>query len=549
MSTAIRKHLSDLNNFADAFISAESSRQLVEHLEMQLKRIGAIPARLHLLDESSMTLYCACAFDCEVSVDEISADALTEIPDHYYMLYSLGDPIGVLEVDPQVKATEEALTQLCSILGPALKSVEHQEVSLRELRYLHEEMQQFTNAGELLAHVEVDVLLVRILETMMTAVKAQVGAIFTAGADGVLQPQVVWGFTEDHVAQLYLKDGRLLADAVFEEQREFCLYGDAVAEHIDCERFPGSLTGLLAIPISGKQIKHGIVLLANPEHVFDNKVKRIGLTVRDMAAIAMDNASLVRDTVDKERLARDVEIAQSVQTSMYPSTPYDENKLYVAGRSVACDETGGDYYTYIEHNDELFVVIGDVTGHGLGAALYTTMAHAIVHQELRAGVGVQAGSNGISMALKNANSERFMTAVLMNIDYTHRQFCYVSAGHNPILWLHQGEIRWLESNGLPLGIMLDVPCVRSKMYDYAPGDYLILYTDGFIEAFNPQGEDYGEERFAQLMLDASKSDPSVEELMDVLYNDVNNWLAGASADDDLTVTIIKCQAEETEAQS
>ena len=547
MSTAIRKQLSDLNNFADALVSAESSRELVEHLEQQLKRINALPARLHLLDEVSMSLYCACGFECDVSERELPAEELSDLPEHYYFLYSLGDPIGVLEVDPAVKAPREVITQLCSILGPALKSVERQEVSLRELRYLHEEMKQFTSAGELLSHVDLDVLLVRILETMMTAVRAQVGAIYTVDEDAALKPQVVWGFTEKHVSELFLSDGRLLADAVFEEQQELCLYDQAVTEHIDCARFPGTLTGLLAIPITGKQTKHGIVLLANPEQAFDDKVKRIGLTVRDMAAIAMDNAGLVRDTVDKERLARDVEIAQSVQNGMYPAAPYDANDLYVAGRSMACDETGGDYYTYIEHNDELFVVIGDVTGHGLGAALYTTMAHAIVHQELRAGVGVQAGSNGISMALKNANSERFMTAVLMNIDYTHRQFCYVSAGHNPILWLHQGEIRWLESNGLPLGIMLDVPCVRSKMYDYEPGDYIILYTDGFIEAFNPDGEDYGEERFANLMLEASKKDPSAEELMEVLYNDVEAWLAGASADDDLTVTVIKCQADQTDA--
>ena len=361
--TAIRNHLGDLNIFSDALVAAESSRQLVERLEQQLNRIKAFPARLHLLDEETMTLYCACAFGCEQPTEELPAEILVDTPDNFYILYSMGDPIGVLEIEKNKTVSESTVTQLCSILGPALKSIERQEISLSELRHLHEERQQFTSAGELLTHVDVDVLLVRILETIMTAVRAQVGAIFIVDEQGTLKPQVVWGFSEDHVASLLLQDGTSVIDAVYELQEDLCLYGEEVGEQIDTSKFPGQLDGLLVLPITGKSTQHGLVLLANPERTFDDQVKRIGVTVCDMAAIALDNAHLVKATVDKERLARDVEIAQSVQNGMFPSEPYEANQLYVAGRSQACDETGGDYYTYLEHDDELYVMIGDVTGH------------------------------------------------------------------------------------------------------------------------------------------------------------------------------------------
>ncbi|NRA40176.1 MAG: serine/threonine-protein phosphatase, partial [Planctomycetes bacterium] len=148
---------------------------------------------------------------------------------------------------------------------------------------------------------------------------------------------------------------------------------------------------------------------------------------------------------------------------------------------------------------------------------------------------------------RHANSERFMTAVLMAFDYKHNQFCYVSAGHNPILWIHNGEAIWLESNCLPLGIMMDVPCQRSKIRDYSKDDYFILYTDGFVEAMNPKGEYYGEQRLQDLMLDGVKESKDIEGLMDVLYADTESWLAGVAPDDDLTIVIIKCQDLNPEA--
>lgn len=538
-----RKKLGNLHSFADALVDVDGSMQLVEQLGVQLKRIGAEPSRLYLLDEGSMQLYAAKSFGCagnDSDVEDLDADVLSEEHEEHFHLYSQGDPTGLLFVDKSANVDRELMQQMCILLGPALNAVQRQDVSLQELRNLHEQMRLFTGTGELLSHVDVSVLLVRILETVMTAVKAQVAAVLTI-ENGKLIPQVVWGFSEHHIDELKSRDGRRMVDIAYEQQTKMCLHGDELQQQVDTESFSAVLDGLLMLPISGKNIHHGLIVLANPKNHFNEQTMRLADIVCDMAAIALDNAALIQDTVDKERLARDVEIAQGVQSSMFPSEAFEHHGLYITGRSDPCDETGGDYFTYLGHGSEVYAVIGDVTGHGLGAALYTTMAHAIVQQQLHAGVGVEEGSNGISMALRHANSERFMTAVLMAFDYKHHQFCYVSAGHNPILWIHEGEAIWLESNCLPLGIMMDVPCQRSKIRDYCAGDYFILYTDGFVEAMNPDGEYYGEQRLQDLMLDGIKESPDVEDLMKVLYADTEAWLAGEAPDDDLTIVVVKCQ--------
>ncbi|NRA38510.1 MAG: hypothetical protein HRU15_10245, partial [Planctomycetes bacterium] len=365
-----RKKLGDLHSFADALVDVDGSMQLVEHLGSQLNRIGAEPSRLYLLDEENMILYPVKSFGCSSDAPDLGADVLAEEHEEYYLLYSQGDPIGLLFVDPEATADREAILQICILLGPALSSVQRQDLSLQELRNLHEQMRLFTGTGELLSHVDISVLLVRILETIMNAVKAQVAAVLTV-EDGKLIPQVVWGFGENHIDQLKGLDGRRMVDIAFEQQSKMCLYGEELKQQIDIENFSGVLDGLLMLPITGKKANHGLVVLGNPKNRFNEQTMRLADIVCDMAAIALDNAALIVDTVDKERLARDVEIAQGVQSSMFPSQAYENHGLYITGRSDPCDETGGDYYTYLEHGSEVYAVIGDVTGHGLGAALYT----------------------------------------------------------------------------------------------------------------------------------------------------------------------------------
>jgi sigma-B regulation protein RsbU (phosphoserine phosphatase) len=407
-----------------------------------------------------------------------------------------------------------------------------------QLREVREEVTQLLGAGELLRHLDVDVLLVKILETVMGAVRAEVGAVMTVDDQGVLHPRVVLGLKQEHVQAIRRRaDGRSIADLVQAQGEIVCLDTLEIEEQLDLSALGGHLTGLLALPLSSRDRTQGVVMLANPAVDFGVAERRLASTVCSLAAIALDNALLVKATVDRERMRRELDLAQSIQRQMYPGRGLTTDHLIVDGMSRPCDETGGDYYSFLKRDGHLLAMIGDVSGHGLGAALYTTMAHAVVQQQLRCRTAIEPAFEALNEALFHTQSGRFMTAALVDID-PQLGLRYVSAGHNPLLWIHCGEVRWLPSVGMPLGIVPVGTFPPPSEATMAPGDLLILYTDGFTEAVNPAGELYGEERLASVARRGWEARLTPEAMMLLITADVDEWAAGRPHEDDLTMVVV-----------
>ena len=137
--------------------------------------------------------------------------------------------------------------------------------------------------------------------------------------------------------------------------------------------------------------------------------------VCDMATIALDNLTLVASHVENERLMRDLEVAQQVQAKMHPDKAPNVPQLEIAGVSHPSEETGGDYFTWIERDQHLVALIGDVTGHGLGAALFTTAAHAMVQYQFRNSRNLAHALQALNQGLYHMRSGRFMTSALRKL--------------------------------------------------------------------------------------------------------------------------------------
>ena len=357
-----------------------------------------------------------------------------------------------------------------------------------------------------------------------------------------LHVSTAWGIRDEHVDQICMRDGQRVVDMCFANACHFRVAGEDLPRVIDVERLAVHLTSLLVLPLVNNNNQHGVIVLANPADEFDEPAQKLAETLCDMVIIALDNARLVAATVEQERLGRELDIAREVQGKMLPTGSLDYGSVAIIGSSQSCDETGGDYFTYRTHRsgDDTTVqmMIGDVTGHGLGAALYTTLAHAIAQQAFRGGADVEGAVAILNDALYHSDSGRFMTAVLMTYDDVTHRATYCSAGHNPILWLHKGEVRWLDSHTVPLGVLGSLP-LESTTIELAPGDVLVLYTDGFTEAHDAKGELWGEERFAacvQAAVAAGNGDGQV--IIDALHRDVDVHTGGQPVDDDLTLLIV-----------
>lgn len=527
---------------ADALIGAGGSGQLLTRLEDLLSHLGAVPARLHLLDATGGVFYPVSGFGCETGETDLDAQqAILEPGLHDQLLHARGDPVGLLSVLNQGTYDRVGLEWLCILLGPALMSLQAQEQSQRELRQIRERMQQLTGACRLLGQFDLDILLVEILQTVQGAVGAQVGALLTREGEGPLHIRVTLGLQESHVEAIRMGDGQRLVDRVFAEGQACHLDAQALATSLDTSTLQAHLTGLLVLPLSSGRRRLGVVLLANPEAAFDQASQLLAETVCQMASIALDNALLVRSMVERERLERDLAIARQVQNDIFPNSGLVLGPLRVEGAYRPCDETGGDYFTFLEHEGHLVAMIGDVTGHGLGAALFTTAAHAIVQHAVRSGRHLASAMAALNEGLFHTQSQhdRFMTAAVVEIDPGTLVLRYASAGHNPVLWLHGQEVRWIRSNGLPLGIRPTWGGSPVPELTMAAGDVLVLYTDGFTEAMNGSDELLGEERFAAIIAEATAAGSDAKGIIDHLLAAVDTWCEQRPQTDDLTVVVVR----------
>ncbi len=513
-------------------VASDSPEDLVERLTVAAGLACGLPGVLYLYDGDADAYYPAAGLGGDTPAGDLPRGSAAGLA-----LTWQDQPLGLLQLAQTADPAASAL--LAAVLPPVLLNVRLVNGLAGDLRASDELVAQLVVAGGLLRHLQPDVLLTKILETYLGAVKAQVGALLVAEANGPLKAQVSWGLREADLRLLRLRDGTEVGDYVRATGRSRLWAAEDLARDLDLGPMAGRLTGLLGFPLIGRDRTLGVILLANPEQDFGPRQQRLGETLCNIAAIALENAFLVQAMVDRERLQQELAIARSVQNHMFPVRGLVCQGLRVEGRSRPCSETGGDYFTFHADDRNLLVMIGDVSGHGLGAALFTTMAHALVQQQLRAGTTPKEALLAVNDGLFHTQSGRFMTAALVMVEAATRRFSYVSAGHTPLLLVSRdGEPRWLESTGMPLGILATIPLQEPDAIQARPGDVLLLYTDGYTEAVNPQGEAYGDDRLAACVAGGVVAGLDLDGLLHVIETDLDAWTVGEVQRDDLTLVAI-----------
>lgn len=207
------------------------------------------------------------------------------------------------------------------------------------------------------------------------------------------------------------------------------------------------------------------------------------------------------ELADKVTMKRDLEIAREIQTWLVPSQAPEVAGADIAFATRPQNSVAGDYYDAFypdpENREKLVVVIADVAGKSVPAALLMATLQASLRTIAGEGVPVAELVTRLNRyaSAYSLDGRRFTTAVLAEYEPASRRLTYVNAGHNaPILRRENGTLEKLESGGLPLGIKVDAAYETASL-ELRPGDALILFTDGVIEAFNESGEEFGNERW------------------------------------------------------
>jgi phosphoserine phosphatase RsbU/P len=283
-----------------------------------------------------------------------------------------------------------------------------------------------------------------------------------------------------------------------------------------------------------------INLEADWTNSYDERDLELLTMFASLAASAIDHTLLHREVMRQRRAESELELARKVVDGLLPRAfPLIEG-FDIYGMTVPVREVGGDYFDFLDSvSDRLGVIMADVSGKGLAAALimvtFRAYFHATVINELAMRV-VMARVN--RLVHKATDGERFITTFYGLIDPENKRLLYIIAGHNPPLLLHaDGSSQLLEHSGLPLGIFPDSRYSESVV-DFRTGDILVLYTDGVTEARNSEDENFGIEKLRMVVSAASHL--RAHDICEAVMSAVRDHSADVGGpEDDLTISIIK----------
>lgn len=267
-----------------------------------------------------------------------------------------------------------------------------------------------------------------------------------------------------------------------------------------------------------------------------------GNTLRDDDGEKIGNAAFVVDLTDQKKA---LELAGKVQRSLIPARPPSIPGLDLAGRTDSCQEVGGDYFDFLYGSDFpagiLRVAVGDISGHGVDAALLMTTARAFTRTRAVQPEGPSTVVANINrdLALDMGDSGSFMTLFYMEIDPARRMARWVRAGHEPALLYCpvRDQFEELSGAGLPLGVDRDAGFVEQALPALHPGTLLALGTDGIWEARNPEGQFFGKERFRDIL--RREAQRSAQEMVAAVFDELDRFCRGMPYQDDVTLVVIK----------
>lgn len=320
-------------------------------------------------------------------------------------------------------------------------------------------------------------------------------------------------------------------DPFFQDQRASCMaaFDGLEATLIVPLIYEDQLTGLISLgqKKSGKFYRREDINLLN--------------TLANQGAVAIENALMIEDVIEKERMEEELSIARDLQTSMLPAECPAIEGFEIAAYSLSAMEVGGDFYDFIEMGEnKAGMVIGDVTGKSVSGALVMSASRSIFRmlseEELSVGEIMIRANRRTKKDIKTGMFVALLYAVLNANDKT---LSLCSAGQTqPIHWSSEtGETRLVETKGdtFPLGILEDVDYQETRLH-LAPSDRVVLYTDGIVEAMNDQEEMFGFERLLEVVRGARET--TADALLNKIVYEVNEFAGGAAQHDDLTVIVI-----------
>lgn len=299
---------------------------------------------------------------------------------------------------------------------------------------------------------------------------------------------------------------------------------------------------ILSIPLLGRQGEPvGVLQLLNKQGgVFERSDELLASTLAAQCAVALQRTQMTEALLLKERLDEEVSLAREIQMGTLPDSMPEVPGYDLHGHFLPTEQTGGDTYDLVVLQDQLFMLVGDATGHGFGPALSATQMQSMLRVAFRCGAGLAEAYTHVNNQLaEDLPDDRFVTAFMGMLDPRTHKLNYYSGGQGPILFFHsgRGECEWRRPSTFPLGVMeIDSPGAL-QTFTFEPGDVLALLSDGIYEYVNDQGAEFGQQSVEQWLRNFHHL--STAEMSKQLLQAITEFGAGAAQLDDITIVFIK----------
>ncbi|MCU0255933.1 MAG: SpoIIE family protein phosphatase [Vicinamibacterales bacterium] len=396
-----------------------------------------------------------------------------------------------------------------------------------------------------------DDVLALVLDSALDVSNAERGFIMLANDEGALEFKLARSRGRMTLPGRTFETSRKIPEEVFESGRPRIvadlLDGNLANVHMGTVAL--GIRNVLCVPLrlvryletaaeNNEEQRIGVLYLDSREKGVLSSSTRAALeTLATEAAVAIENARLYRETLEKARLEQEMRIAAEIQQALMPRATQAGSYFEASAASVPCRSIGGDFFDYLQRADgSLGFALGDVAGKGPPAALLSALVQGILAAQAASPEGPASSVSRVNDALiRRAIDARFVT-VFYALLARDGGLTYCNAGHNPPLVVGASGIRRLETGGPIVGLFDGVPFEEGRV-TLAQGEWVIVFSDGVSEALSSSGEEFGDPRLIDVV--RANLDATPAAMLEAILGAVRKFTAGAPQSDDVTALVVR----------
>lgn len=306
------------------------------------------------------------------------------------------------------------------------------------------------------------------------------------------------------------------------------------------ENFDGKT--IIVTPLVARGIISGFMYLIKEKARFNQDEINLAIAFADQIAIGVENSTLIQESIDKERLLREFELARQMQKKLLPKSLPKSEKFEISALSIPALEVGGDYYDFFIHkNGNLSLIVADVSGKGVSAAFYMAELKGIFQSLAKL---YPFPNDFIAKAnetiFEHIDKKFFITIAYAYFDMKKNTVHVARAGHLPPVFVRNQSVKLLKIPGIGIGLITGYRFQKSLKHlklKLRKNDLLIFFSDGVVEAMSENNEEFGYKRLKETIV--SEKEKPVDEIVKAIYDKIIKHQGKAKQFDDITIVAIK----------